>query len=412
MNYSETEICSVIKESFPVMKDQKDLLSLINKIDRMLHADSNKRRLPISENSFNYYKNSKISFKRRYKTFNIPKKSGKIRVINAPCSRLKRIQRALNAIFSAYYEQNDYSCGFVAGKNLTDGAKKHVRKSYVLNIDLKDFFDSIEMYRIKAILTLPPFNLKSDRNNPQDIAFTIANLCCHPKEVTRLDADGKEMICVRNVLPQGAPTSPVLTNLVCRQLDRRLAGLSKRYRASYSRYADDITFSANRNIFHPESGFCKELRRIIEDDQKFRINNEKTRVQGKGYRQKVTGITVNEKVSLGRRYVKQLRMWLYLWEEYGYEQASEYFKNDYTAARGYVKSHNAEMINVISGKLDYMKMVVGADNETYRKLNNRYRRLIEIRNPELSLTHSGHFIKTDLDNESVMSLISDIVKRL
>src|SRR5690606_27764009 len=120
---------------------------------------------------------------------------------------------------------------------------------------------------------------------------------------------------IKTVLPQGSPTSPILTNMLCRKLDRRLTGLAKRYNLTYTRYADDITFSSSHNIYNDEV-FDKELKRIIEEDQNLVINPKKTRLQKAGYRQEATGLIVNDKVNVRKRYVKQIRMWLYYWEKY------------------------------------------------------------------------------------------------
>lgn len=367
------EMQELILKEFPKMKTQEDLLYLLNCIKRILC--NNEKCSPLTMRSLNYYKNIQVSENKRYTSFSIKKKSGKQRMINAPVSGLKMFQICLNEVFQAYYAPNKSVCGFVAGRSVADGARYHVDKKHVLNMDLKDFFDSVEFYRIKSMLTYPPFNLKEEKDNARSLPFVIANLCCHPKEVIRLDNMGNETTVIRSVLPQGAPTSPILTNLVCRQLDKRLHGLAKRFRATYTRYADDITFSANKNVFQEDSEFRKELKRIIED-QKFRINEEKTRIQSKKYRQEVTGLVVNKKVNVMKRYVKQIRMWIYLWERYGYDKAYGYFLSDYLKDKGYVKPSTPLMENVIGGKLDYYQMVVGKNNTSYQNLKNRFDKLM------------------------------------
>jgi hypothetical protein len=90
---------------------------------------------------------------------------------------------------------------------------------------------------------------------------------------------------------------------------------------------------------------------------------------------------VNEKVNVQRRYIKQLRMWLYYWERYGYERASGFFLQQYIADKGHVKNGKPDMANVISGKLDYLKMVKGADNELYLKLKSRFEKLTGYKDP-------------------------------
>ena len=374
------DIQEIIRRDFPAMKTQEDLLALLNEVKRFHDVNRNREHNPIRLKTLNFYKNIKVSGPKRYRTFHIKKKSGALRTINAPSKGLKLIQTQLNYIFQTLYDANENACGFVPGRSIADGARKHVGKKFVLNIDLKDFFDSVDFYRVKYLFTRPPFNLKEDKGDTNSVPYILANLCCHPKEVTRFDKEGNPYACVRNVTPQGAPTSPILTNFICGKLDRRLQGLAKRFRLSYSRYADDITFSSNRSkVFAKDSAFTTELRRIIED-QGFRINDDKTRVQSKAYRQEVTGLIVNSKLNVSKRYVKQIRMWLYLWEKYGYNRASNYFISDYCKSKGQAK-HGTNMENVIGGKLNYLKMIVGPDNRCYIKLAERFEDLLCVDNP-------------------------------
>ena len=204
-----------------------------------------------------------------------------------------------------------------------------------------------------------PFDLKGEK---EPLAFLLASLCTHPFEV-----DG----AIRTVLPQGSPTSPTLTNILCKKLDRRLNGLAKRFGATFTRYADDITFSSSHNFYSDEK-FTKELRRIIEVDQQLAINPKKTRLQKDAYRQEVTGLIVNEKVNVRRRYVKQIRMWLYYWEKYGYDRAERVFRKDYVLDKGHVKDHDARFVMVLHGKLEFLKMVKGEGDGTYRGLKERF----------------------------------------
>ena len=154
------DIQAIIRDEFPKMETQEDLLALMNKVKRYLEKGSDEDFIPLKMQSLNYYKNIKASGKSRYSTFSIKKKSGAFRTINAPCTGLKAFQYCLNYMLQTLYQSNPNACGFVPGRSIADGAKKHVGKKYVLNIDLKDFFDTIEHHRVKAIFTLPPFNLK------------------------------------------------------------------------------------------------------------------------------------------------------------------------------------------------------------------------------------------------------------
>ncbi|HXU25693.1 MAG TPA: RNA-directed DNA polymerase, partial [Bacteroidia bacterium] len=139
---------------------------------------------------------------------------------------------------------------------------------------------------------------------------------------------------------------------------------------------DDITFSSNKNLFYANSELVSEIERIIQD-QRFTINYEKVRLQQQGYRQEVTGLVVNEKANVHKRYVKYLRLWLYLWERYGYEKTNEFFLNDYLKDKGYIKNNLPNMVCILGGKLDFLKMVRGEEDLLFIKLNNRYSQLIE-----------------------------------
>jgi hypothetical protein len=213
-------------------------------------------------------------------------------------------------------------------------------------------------------------NKVPDTNRLQ-IANIIANTCCTEMEVERKNDIGEWEHVKRNVLPQGAPTSPVLTNIICQRLDYLLTGVAKRFGLKYSRYADDITFSSMHNVFQLGSEFLAEVNRIIAQ-QNFHIKESKTRLQKDGYRKEVTGLLVNENANVQKRYIKQLRIWLYYWERYGYEKASGFFLQKYITDKGHVKQNKPEMKNVILGKLYYLKMVKGADNDLYLKLKSRF----------------------------------------
>jgi hypothetical protein len=278
--------------------------------------------------------------------------------------------------------------GFVRDKSIVTNARQHAASNYVYNIDLKDFFPSIDQARVWKCMQLRPFNLTKESTekktdtatNRLEIANIIAALCCTEMEVERINKDGDWEKVKRNVLPQGAPTSPVMTNIVCQRLDFLLTGVAKRFNLKYTRYADDITFSSMHNVYQQGSDFLSELNRIIIQ-QGFTIKESKTRLQKQGYRQEVTGLIVNEKVNVQQRYIKQLRMWLYYWERYGYDKAFEFFLPQYKADRGFSKKGKPDMANVIGGKLDYLRMVKGSENETYLKLKGRFDKLMEYMGP-------------------------------
>lgn len=360
-----------IRKQFAELQSKEELVTLLSDAKNMLYGEECK---PVQLKSLTYYANP-VLCKKRYQTFIIKKKSGADRTIHAPVKGLKSILCSLNFVLQCVYEPHEAATGFVLEKSIVDNAKKHVGHHYVLNMDLKDFFHTFDRNRVKMGLMFEPFNLNGEK---EPLAFLLASLCTHPFEI-----DGE----VKTVLPQGSPTSPTLTNILCKKLDRRLTGLANRFGATYTRYADDITFSSPHNIYTDEE-FNKELKRIIEEDQKLVINPKKTRLQKAGYRQEATGLIVNDKVNVLRRYVKQIRMWLYYWEKYGYEKAEQIFKRDYIADKGHVKNVNTHLVNVLNGKLEFLKMVKGADDGTYKGLKERFDILVGITDPINQVLHA------------------------
>ena len=335
------------------VKTLKGFAKLLNDIKR---DEFGTAKYKITEKQLRHFSSPDI-FANRYRTFKIRKKSGGVREINAPCYQLKVILYILNKVFKAVYTPSKAAMGFTAERSVVTNASIHVGHHYVFNIDLENFFPSIPQARVWKRLQLPPFNF------PVEIANVVAGLCCHKNE------DG-----TKNVLPQGAATSPIITNAICDNLDRRMLGVARRFGLHYSRYADDMTFSSMHNVYQDGSDFRNEINRIITE-QGFTLNDKKTRLQRTGERQEVTGLTVNETVNVTRKYVRDLRCILPVWEKQGYGKAYAYFYPKYKHDKGYIKKGEPVMENVIDGKLNYLRMVKGANNPTYLKLLERFNKL-------------------------------------
>lgn len=335
-------------------------VSLLNYVNSILYGNKSK---PLNSSTLIYHSNHILSNK-RYSKFTIKKKSGKNRIINSPNKTLKYILTSLNFILQCVSEPHISAYGFVINKSIVDNAKIHVNSNYVYNIDLKDFFHSFNRNSVKMALIYGPFEMNSTK---EKLAFIISNLVTHTIQI-----DGK----LKTVLPQGSPTSPTLSNILFYNLDNNLLALAKRYNAKYSRYADDITFSSYHNIYDGDN-FVSQLHSIIEEKHSFVINTKKTRLQKAISKQEVTGLTVNEKVNVSRKYIKELRMWLYFWEKYGYNKAMNIFVKDIKANKHYKGKFNSNLINVIHGKLNFLKMVKGRDDSTYKKLLERYNLLLK-----------------------------------
>ncbi len=404
------------------MQTSEDLLDLLNFSKSIIYGE---KVIPFKLKDITFYCNPtrtidhKWKFFHQYQEFTIAKRSGGSRTIYAPKKGLKAVQRSIAFVFQSIFEPHKSTMGFTKERSIVNNAQLHINSHYVLNIDLKDFFPSVDQARVWKCLQLAPFNLnevtskvfetftveefsikypeqskklktnkkfiicdfennyfKASNRIPKaarlELANMLAAICCTEMEVEDIQPNGSLETVRKNVLPQGAPTSPILSNIVCQKLDHRLAGLGKRFGLLYSRYADDITFSSLHNVYQVDGEFQKELARIIAD-QGFRINEKKTRLQKDGYKKEVTGLLVHGKVNVQKRYIKEMRMWLNLWERYGYEKASRiYLKENNQTLNTLVKSNKAELQNTLEGKLNYLRMVKGSQNATYFNLKERF----------------------------------------
>lgn len=228
-----------------------------------------------------------------YTTFTIPKKNGGERTIHAPVEPLKGIQSQLAKLLwvwqkSAWTDENvvpRLSHAFEKGKGIITNASVHRHKRYVLNLDLESFFDAFHFGRVMGF-----FEKNRYFRFSREVAVAVAQLTCY-----------------QGRLPQGAPSSPIITNLICQILDQRLLHLARAYKLDYTRYADDLSFSTNDRSF-PErkDKFLKTVTAVIEREG-FSVNAGKTRLQFYCSRQMVTGLVVNRKISIPREFVRQTR---------------------------------------------------------------------------------------------------------
>lgn len=301
-----------------------------------------------------YYYAFRLDRTRHYKVFEVPKRGGGVRIISAPASPLKIIQRKLNYILHHVYVPKATVQGFVHERNILTNARRHSEtgptKYYVFNLDIKDFFHSISYRRVLGMFMAKPYGL------PREVANVLANLCCF---------EGR--------LPQGAPTSPIISNMICAKMDSQLRRLAQDNKCIYTRYADDITFSSSLRSF-PTSIATRDnvtgqiragevLQRTIEDNG-FSINEAKLRLQSKLERQEVTGLTINKFPNVRRRFIRQIRAMLHAWEEYGIDLAQKEFAAKFARSR----ARKAPPLNrVVRGKLEFLRMIRGEQNPIYIK---------------------------------------------
>jgi RNA-directed DNA polymerase len=327
-----------------------------------------------------------------YRRFDIPKKSGGKRSILAPNEPLKNIQRKLNEVFNSIYQPKPSTHGFVASKSIVTNAEQHLRKSYVLNLDLQDFFPSINFGRVRGLLMAPPYS------RPEKVATVLAQLCCY-----------------NNQLPQGAPTSPIVSNMICAKMDSQLQRLAQKHYCTYTRYADDITFSTSRSKFPSYLSYFSrnteklvigdELTKIITENG-FSINNSKLRLQSKYEHQAVTGITVNEKLNISRKYIRNIRAVLHAWEKYGLKDTANEFWTKYYAPLNLARRDGPidqdAFKKVIKGRIDFIGTVRGKKDHIYLNFLVWMKRLA----PELVSQSSLDFASCkDLNHQEVKAII-------
>lgn len=241
----------------------------------------------------------------KYSDFEIEKKNGGKRLISAPIPQLKLLQSRLSsclqdclAEIEKDFQINEHcamSHGFHANRSIYTNADVHKGRRWVFNLDLEDFFPSINFGRVRGyFIKNKKFALNSD------VATTIAQIACH-----------------NNGLPQGSPCSPVISNLIGHMLDIRINRIAKKARCSYSRYADDLTFSCSKKTFPEEiahldtavgnAWLVSDKLRYTIFASGYKINDSKTRMQVYWSRQDATGLVVNGKVNVAREYVKTAR---------------------------------------------------------------------------------------------------------
>ncbi|MEX0730390.1 MAG: reverse transcriptase domain-containing protein [Aquisalimonadaceae bacterium] len=295
-----------------------------------------------------------------YHVFTLPKKAGGVRIISKPSLSVRLVQQRFLLLLSSYFRPSHAAHAYVLGRSILTNAKQHVRKPVLVNIDLENFFGTITFIRVRGLFESPPFNF------PKNTAILAAHICCY-----------------KNSLPQGAPTSPLISNMICRRIDRQIQQLALQCRARYTRYADDMTISASSNWLSPKIAFYNnegeaeigtDLLSIIKSNG-FYVNEKKTRISRSGTRQVVTGLKVNERPNIERRRVKEMRLQLKCWSLLGYEAAEHNFlRLHYKKKRA--TNRDPSFKNVIHGRINYIGLIKGRGNPVYLNLANKYNHLV------------------------------------
>lgn len=307
----------------------------------------------------------KIPPSQKYNKFKIPKRNGGEREICAPTSQLKKLQRNLaNVLYTCRDEidnkngQKSLSHGFRRNHSIVTNARPHKRRRYVLNIDLKDFFPTFNFGRVRGFFI---------HNNHFKLNEKIATIIA-------------QIACFENVLPQGSPCSPIIADMIAHLLDVRLTQLAKKNQLTYSRYADDITFSTNKlefpsliaapiSVENPTWILGDGLVRTVQNAGFF-INSNKTRMQFKMNRQLVTGLTVNRKVNIRPEYYRLARAMCHsLFKTGAYHRPviETFIKGDENPSKQLVEALGP--LNGILSHIHYVKDTVDDRDEQEKRKN-------------------------------------------
>jgi RNA-directed DNA polymerase len=291
---------------------------------------------------------------KRYKQFGIERRNGGERTIHAPVKPLKDLQGRLADRLSARYEAPEHVHGFVPGRSAVSNAQSHRNRKWVLRVDLANFFPSINFGRVRGLFMSYPFDFG------EPAATLMAQICCF-----------------EGSLPQGAPTSPVVSNFICHSLDKDLARLALGEDCSVSRYADDLCFSTDRDYFperlaHPDPDTGKTIagEAIVDlvQGNGFAINPEKTRLMRKTQRQRVTGLVVNEKANVPRNYARDLRNLLYIWKRHGEADAIAALRRRGEPRNWPPGKPGPDFKRVVRGRVQHVGRIRGWTSSSYLSL--------------------------------------------
>lgn len=294
-----------------------------------------------------------------YTHFEISKKGGGVRSISSPNRGLKILQQKLKPLFEYHYRVKKPVFGFVSGndKGIKRNAEKHRKKNYIVSIDLESFFDSITDNRIYGVFKAKPFKMG------HLAAAACAQICTFDHK-----------------LPQGSCTSPILSNFVAASLDSHMIRLSKRFHLTYTRYADDITLSTNkipsRAIVYDAKDekdlrqyFIGSVLRNTIENCGFKINEKKFRVKFKSDRQEVTGLTVNEKINVSKKFVRNTRAMIHSWSKDLIEAEKKYFRLQHDQRLIDSKEYDGTTFKKsIYGRLSFIRHIKGEKDSTYLNL--------------------------------------------
>ena len=338
LSQKETNIEKLEKNNLPIIENDKDLATL----------------LQVEYKTLRYltYHRDVVTFDNYYR-FDIPKKSGGKRHIAAPKTELKKAQRQILEEILEKIEVSEFAHGFIKSKSVVTGAKFHKSgPDLLINMDLENFFPTITFERVRGLFQSLGYS--------GYISSLLAMICTYCERIpVEIKGETKYIKTSERILPQGSPASPMITNIICNKMDKRINGLCKKLGFTYTRYADDMSFSYIGETENLAVGsFLNSIKKIIEDEG-FNIKKEKTHILRKNNRQYITGIVINnEEIGVPRKWVDILRASIH---------NAEKLKN---SGESIPKETKME----IKGRIAWLKNV---NEERYKKIIDKGLKLLE-----------------------------------
>ncbi len=287
LHKKETDVAKLEQQKLPIIQTDRELANTLG----------------IEYNTLRYlaYHRDVVTFDNYYR-FDIPKKSGGTRHIAAPKIQLKMAQRQILEKILQKVEISDVAHGFVKSKSVLTGAKvHHTSPDLLINMDLENFFPTITFERVRGLYQHLGYS--------GYIASLLAMICTYCERMpVEIKGETKYIKTSERILPQGSPASPMITNIICHRMDKRIYGLCQKLGVTYTRYADDMSFSYIGELENFAIGsFLNSIQKIIESEG-FHINKQKTNILRKHNRQYITGIVINnDEIGVARKWVKILR---------------------------------------------------------------------------------------------------------
>jgi retron-type reverse transcriptase len=242
---------------------------------------------------------TEVAARVHYISFTVPKRSGGARTLCAPHRKLAAAQQWILRTILDRLPVDATAQGFIAGRSILTNARQHAGRAVVVNMDLEAFFPSITVPRVRSVFQRLGYS--------PAVASILALLCTEcPRRPVVYDGKTYHVATGPRGLPQGACTSPALSNQVARRLDRRLGGLAAKLDLTYTRYADDLTFSGNGTL-HERVGYLMARVRHLAEAERFTVNDKKSRVLRRNTAQSVTGLVVNDRPGVPRVEVRRVR---------------------------------------------------------------------------------------------------------